>query len=321
MLLTEAIEALCIATRADGRSARTVESYHQKLAALLTFLGDVPVEMITVDDLRHYIADLMDRRILYAVHPSRKQVKGALSPFTVASNVRACRRLFNWLEEEGRIETSPMRRIRTPQPRRREPKGISRQNLLALLKSTGAGSVADLRDRAIILFLADTGCRVGGLCGLLVGDVDLDSRLAVLVEKGGKTRRAPFTRTTARALQEWLAVRPQDKGPALFVGLGNRAKDTVTPTGMARMLTRRAKQAGITGPVNPHSFRHAFARDFLLDGGDLGTLADLLGHTSVLVTKDFYGIFTIQELQEKHARHSPIAQIFQDRDEQKDRTS
>lgn len=60
-----------------------------------------------------------------------------------------------------------------------------------------------------------------------------------------------------------------------------------------------------------HSFRHAFARDFLMDGGDLGSLADLLGHSSVLVTKEFYGVFTMQELQEKHAQHSPVAQLFE----------
>ena len=315
MLLTEAIEALCIATRVNGRSARTVESYRQKLMPLLTFVGNVPVEMITVDDLQRYIADLMDPRTLYAGHPSHRQVEGTLSPFTVASHVRACRRLFNWLVEEDRIETSPMRRIRTPQPKRREPKGIIRQDFLALLETTEGGSLDDLRDRAIIFFLADTGCRVGGLCGLQVQDVNLGDRLAVLTEKGEKTRLVPFTKTTVQAIQDWLEVRPQDKGPALFVGLGNRAKDTLSRNGVETMLKRRAKRAGITGPVNPHAFRHGFARDFLLDGGDLGTLADLLGHTSVLVTKEFYGIFTIQELQVKHDRHSPVAQIFRDIEE------
>jgi len=73
------------------------------------------------------------------------------------------------------------------------------------------------------------------------------------------------------------------------------------------MLQRRAEQAGIEGAVNPHGFRHGFAKHYLLSGGDLGTLADILGHSSVEVTKTYYGIFTIQELQEKHRRHSPIA--------------
>ena len=73
------------------------------------------------------------------------------------------------------------------------------------------------------------------------------------------------------------------------------------------MLKRRAKQAGVKGHVNPHSFRHAFARDYILSGGDLATLSQLMGHSSILVTKKYYARFNVKELQEKHARHSPVA--------------
>jgi integrase/recombinase XerD len=75
------------------------------------------------------------------------------------------------------------------------------------------------------------------------------------------------------------------------------------------MLKRRAKEAGIEGPVNPHGFRHFFAREFLLSGGDLATLADLMGHSSVEVTRNSYAIFTERELK-KHRRYSPIVQVF-----------
>jgi len=75
---------------------------------------------------------------------------------------------------------------------------------------------------------------------------------------------------------------------------------------VARMLARRAKRAGIAGKVNPHSFRHAFARDFLMSGGDLGALSDLLGHADVLVTKEFYGVLTGEELRRKHEQYSPV---------------
>ena len=75
------------------------------------------------------------------------------------------------------------------------------------------------------------------------------------------------------------------------------------------MLRRLARKAGITGPVNPHSFRHGFAREYLLSGGDLATLADLLGHSDVQVTWQSYAIFRTSELQAKHDKHSPIAQM------------
>ena len=70
MRLSEAIEALCLATRVDGRTPRTVYSYQEKLSHLLAFLGDVPIEGITLNDLRRYVAFLRDARF---------------SPFTILS--------------------------------------------------------------------------------------------------------------------------------------------------------------------------------------------------------------------------------------------
>jgi integrase/recombinase XerC len=296
MLLSEAIEALCIATRADGRSPATVAAYREKLSYLADHLGcDTPVESITVHDLRAYIADLWDRD---------------LSEFTVAGRVRALKRLFNWLLGEGIISENPAHRIKTPKPKRGKPKGISLESVTALLATTEPGSVIDLRDRAIICLLYDSGCRVAGLCGLRIGDLDLANRRAVVREKRGKSRYVMFLPGTAEALKDWLDVRPDIGEDWLFIGLGSSSRGKLGTRGVGHMLRRRAKQAGIAGPVNPHSFRHAFAREFLLSGGDLGTLSDLMGHESVAITKEWYGIFTVGELQRKHDQHSPAARLF-----------
>ena len=309
MQLSEAIEGLKLATRANGRSPRTVADYENKLKPLLTLLGDVPVEEITVHDLRRYVVGLMDRSILYEHHHKRKPEAGHLSLFTVAGYVRALKRLFNWLVEEGIISSSPARRIKKPTPKRTVPKGISRDDLLALLKTTEAGHLIDIRDRAVILFLADTGCRVGGLCGLTLSTVNLDAEQAALTEKGGKTRFAFLSSHAVEAVRAWLDVRPDVDTDAFFLSTGRW--EALTTRGVSQMLNRRAQKAGIAGPVNPHSFRHAFARDFLMDGGDLSALADIMGHSSVQVTKEFYGVFTVQELQRKHAEHSPLVQIYE----------
>ena len=292
MTLTEAIRALIVATQANGRSPRTVAAYREKLGHLVTYLGDVAVESITVDDLRAFVADQM----------------GRLSPFTVASRVGAMKRLFNWLESEGRIEVNPGRRIKRPRPQRREPKAISLDDVRALLATAKGDTLADVRDRAMILFLFDTGCRAGGLCGLRLDDLHLEAGLALVYEKGGKSRFVMFTPQTGAALRAWLAVRPEG-GQSVFVGL--KRKTALTPSGVWQMLQRRAERAGVEGASNTHAFRHGFARFYLLDGGDLGTLADILGHSSVEVTKAYYGVFTFQELQEKHRRHSPIAKMFE----------
>jgi site-specific recombinase XerD len=309
MQLAEAIEVLLVATRADGRSQETIKGYRRKLRQFLAFFGDVVVEEITVNDVRRYIAHLWDRPTRWADHPKRKEQAGGLSPYSVAGHVRSIKRLFNFLESEGLIEVNPTRRIKTPDPKQREPKAIALQDFLALLTVTEGKSALDRRDRAIILLLADTGIRVGGLVGLRVQDVDLERGLVTVTEKGNKTRLVPFTKPTSEALQAWLEMHPQ-KGPWLFVSLGSRAKGALSSNGVAQMLRRRAEQAGIEGRVNPHSFRHALAREYLMDGGDLASLSDLLGHSSVEVTKQSYAVFSVAELQEKHARHSPVARLL-----------
>ena len=89
---------------------------------------------------------------------------------------------------------------------------------------------------------------------------------------------------------------------------------TAAPSALTEASSGEGKEAGKEGPANPHSLRHFFAREFLLSGGDLATLADLLGHSSAEVTKSSYAIFTEREMKEKHRRHSPVVQLFVESD-------
>lgn len=66
------------------------------------------------------------------------------------------------------------------------------------------------------------------------------------------------------------------------------------------------QKAGIRGRVNPHSFRHGFAREYIRAGGDIVTLARLLGHENITTTAAFYAVFSDDELQEFHGRYSPM---------------
>lgn len=283
MLLSEAIEALLTATIADGRSARTVEGYRSYLGYLLDFLGDRAVEEVSAHDLRAYAAYLRSRTERYTGHPQRVREEGALSPYTVAAYLRPVRRLFRWLEQEGLIDDNPAGKLKLSQPGRREPKAVSMEDFQKLLAATEGDDPTHRRDRALLLFLADTGCRVGGVAGLQVADVDLERGLARVTEKGDKTRLVPFSQFTRDALLAWLEVRPSE-GPWLFVNLGSRGQERLTADAIGEVLRRLKRRAGVKGPVNPHAFRHAFAREYLRAGGDLSTLADILGHSSVEVS-------------------------------------
>ncbi len=307
MLLSEAIDALCVATLADGRSERTARDYRQKLGALLAFLGDRDVSGITADELRRWLVSLRTRPARYVATPARPEIPGGLAAASVAGYVRAVKRLFGWLVEEEVTQSNPARRLKSPRVARGEPKAYHADDFPRLLAATAGDEPMQLRDRAILLFLADTGCRVAGLVGLRLGDVDLNGMTAKLTEKGSKARRAPFSEPTRAALLAWLAVRPAADHDRLWASLGSRGAGWLTEEGVRQVLRRLKKRAGVEGPVNPHSFRHGFAREYLLHGGDLATLADLLGHSDVTVTWQHYAIFRTAELAAKHSQHSPVA--------------
>ena len=298
MLLTQAVDLLCMATRANGLSERTEENYREKAQYLVHFLGDVEVESITVDDLRRWVVSLRD---------------SDLSPFTVRSYVRHVKRVFNFLEDEGRLEVNPAKGIKLSKAtKNKRTRAISDEDILALLEATEGDRNIDQRDKAIILLLADSGCRAGGVCGLRLEDLDLEQKEAFVVEKGEAGSYIMFTDVTAQAILDWLAVRPGGKGEWLFVSFGS--KNALSTNTLRQMLIRRGRKAGVTGPHNPHAFRHAFAINYLMNGGDLASLADILGHSDVEVTRRYYSRFTRRQLREKHARHSPIAQMFGNED-------
>lgn len=309
MKLTEAINALVTATRADGRSAVTIAGYRESLGHLVAFLGDREVESITLADLRTYAADLRDRHERFTDHPSRKKVAGGLSVFSIASRLRSVKRLFNWLTEEEILAENPAKRLKLPKLPQKEPKAISPAAFAQLLAATEGDSVVQRRDRALLLVLADTGCRVGGLAHLRVQDVDLDAQMALVTEKAEKTRPVYFMPITADALRRWLEVRQAaPEVDWLFVNLGpKQTYPQLTEDAVGEALRRLKKTSGVTEPVTPHRFRHAFAREYLRNGGDLATLSRLMGHSSVEVTARYYAVFTPSELKDFHAKFSPVA--------------
>ena len=285
----EAVEVFLVGIAGDV-SKSTQEWYGRCLESFVAFLGaDSDLSTVSVRDIRAYRAHLIDRD---------------MSIFSVHGRQRAVRRLFSWLTEEGLTERNialdvPLVRL-PPQP----PKALSDEDMFRLLERLPAESV---RDRAIILFLIDTGCRVGGLCSLTLGALDLPNQCAMVIEKGNRGRRVYFTDMTTEMLMLWRDVRPEVKTDALFV---TNVGKPLQPNGIRMILQRIGKRAGVTGRINAHSFRHAFARNFLRNGGNLAVLGRLLGHSpGSPVTARFYAVFDDRELQEFHERYSPLAGI------------
>jgi integrase/recombinase XerD len=139
--------------------------------------------------------------------------------------------------------------------------------------------------------------------GLTWRDLDMGRNMATVTEKGDKTRCVLYSETTRRALLRWRCL---GVGSGRWVFSSLKTGERLQTTSVNRILERLKAKSGAEGPCNPHSFRHAFARNYVLAGGDLASLSELLGHSDVSVTKSFYARFLVEELREKHAELSPV---------------
>ena len=270
-------------------SASTRRWYDQRLSLFCDFVGPVSVTDVTPATIRAYRAHLVDRELsVHYIHGCQ----------------RALRRLFSWLAREGMVGRNVAAEVPLIKLPAQAPKAISDDDVGRILARLPH---EDIRNRAIILLLIDTGCRVGGLVSLTMEAVNVPARYALVVEKGTKARRVYFTEMTAEAIALYKLVRPASESNALFV---SPRGEEITANAVRQMLERVGERAGVQGKVNPHSFRHAFARSFLKNGGNLAALGRILGHApGSQVTAQYYAVWDDRELQEYHERYSPLANV------------
>jgi site-specific recombinase XerD len=278
------------------RSQQTIIWYKKRLAPLRAITKNI--SSITLSDLQTAYATLANRKARWQNHPSgRAPEPGGLSPATLRGYVRAWRAFFNWLTDDGAIACSPARKLKLPQTPKQPPKAVTRSDMDLIVEAARQSSA---RDYAILCILADSACRVGGLCAITLDNLDLDRAQAIVVEKG-QTRFLLFSPRTVDAIRAYLAARPAVATRALFVG---RKSTALTPSGIHALLERLAGAAQVTGRHNPHAFRHGWARGALQAGADLGDVAQLLGHRQVQTTYEFYGRWSTDELHTLHDRYT-----------------
>ncbi|MGA2666751.1 MAG: tyrosine-type recombinase/integrase [Patescibacteria group bacterium] len=176
-----------------------------------------------------------------------------------------------------------------------------------LLSMPDLTTIQGVRDRAIIELFFSTGLRISELCHLKIEDINLDKSEFSVVGKGQKVRVVFLDQEAKNAIHNYL-IRRNDKNKFLFISYGhtnqpdiNITKDeiSITPRSVQRMIRKYAKMAGLTKKVTAHTLRHSFATDLLINGADIRSVQQLLGHSSITTTQ-IYTHVTDQHLAEVH---------------------
>ena len=261
---TDYAKMFIAAKRIEGCSERTLNYYETTIKTMVEKLSK-KVNSIETEDLRNYLSEY--------------QAKNNCNKVTIDNVRRILSSFFAWLEDEDYIMKSPVRRIHKVKATQTVKETYTDEELEEM-----RDACVEIRDLAMVDFLASTGVRVGELVNLDRIDVDMQERSCVVLGKGGKEREVYFDARTKIHLQNYLNSRT-DNNSALFVSL-LRPYDRLKISGIEIRLRELGKRINIK-KIHPHKFRRTMATKAIDKGMPIEQVQVLLGHRKIDTTLQY----------------------------------
>lgn len=282
----------------QNRSQKTIRNYDHYLTRLEDYAGEINIKDID---------DELVRKWRLWLNRLGTNTSDELQKNTLNYHLIALRSFLKWCSKRN-IEALPPEKIELAKVSRKEVTFLSKEELNNLFAQPDLSKLAGKRDRAILELLFSSGLRVSELVGLNKEHINLKRKEFTVRGKGQKDRPIFISDEAAKWLQEYIESR-NDTIPALFLN-HTRATQKADRTGNYQRLTARSVQrmvakyallAGITKHVSPHTLRHSFATDLLMNGADLRSVQSLLGHSNIATTQ-IYTHVTDPHLKEVHKK-------------------
>lgn len=280
-----------------GRSQRTAENYHLYLERLVEFAGDITIDKVTPELIRKY-------RLWLNRYVNEQNTE--LSAITQNYHLIALRNFLKYCSKRD-INTTSSEKIELPRVRRRQVGFLTTDETERLINAVDVSTTTGLRDRAIVELLFSSGLRVSELTNLNRDHINLKRAEFTVRGKGQKDRPVFISPEAAEWLAKYLETRTDSAVPLFIRYSGFKTGDDkgesfrLTPRSVQRMIQRLAKLAGITKHVSPHTLRHSFATDLLINGADLRSVQSMLGHSNISTTQ-VYTHITDPQLKEIHKK-------------------
>lgn len=288
-----------------GRSKKTVTNYQLYLERFY----EITQEILNKDEVR---PEEITREVLrkYRLKLNRygsDNGEDDLKTITQAYHLIALRGFMKYLARRE-IKSLDPSLIELPHVVRKQVTFLHYDEVEDMLEEIDLSNESGLRDRAIIELLYSGGLRVSELVGLNRDSINLERREFMVRGKGSKDRPIFISQSAADRVQDYLDART-DSLPALFLN-NSRHLQAVDQSGNYRRMTARsverivekyARLAGITKHVSPHTLRHSFATDLLMNGADLRSVQSMLGHADISTTQ-IYTHVTDAHLKEVHEK-------------------
>jgi site-specific recombinase XerD len=280
-----------------GRSAKTAENYRLYLERFVEFTEDIKVEDITSEVIRKYRLWL---------NRYKNNADGELATITQSYHLIALRGFLGYLSRRD-IPTLAPNKIVLPKVSRKQVTFLHYDEVERLISGIDISSEAGLRDRAIVELLFSSGLRVSELINLNRDHVNTKRREFMVRGKGQKDRPVFISEAAAGWVDHYLDIRDDTLAP-LFISYSKNVEPNttgdyrrLTARSVQRMVSKYARLAGITKHVSPHTMRHSFATDLLMNGADIRSVQSMLGHSSISTTQ-VYTHVTDEHLREVYEK-------------------
>jgi len=233
----------------------------------------------------------------------------SLSLNTKRNYMKAIRSFFKYAHKH-KLTTVSSELIELPKTEKKEIDFLNKEEIINIISEINSENIIGKRDKAIIALIFASGVRVSELCSINKDKINLRQKQFAVMGKGQKLRICYFNEFALKAVKNYLIER-NDNIPALFINYPrNKSTDVTEPEkrrlsrkSVAEMIRKYALKAGILKRVVPHTLRHSFATHFLIQGADLRTVQELLGHSSVTSTQ-IYTHVTNERLKEQYDKYN-----------------
>ena len=308
--LNDLIEYYEVCNRAEGKSPKTISWYSANLRRLRSYVKSrhLPDTLDNIDTklLREYVLYLM-KRTRYDGHPFTPAKIELLSSATIHGHVRTLRAFFNWLVREGLAQNNAAKDLKPPKVIRKVVSTLSDEEIGAILNAFST-SPSDAKNQTLFMLLLDTGLRIGELVNLKMDDVHMDEGYLKVVGKGKKERIVPIGNNAQKALQRYLfRFRPKPINPVINNVFLSASSKPLTENSIKLMFTRLAKRSGVCR-LHAHLCRHTFATRFLINGGDVFSLQQILGHSTLEMVRHYVNLAS-SHITIQHQKYSPLDRL------------
>lgn len=265
----------------QNRSQKTIQNYHHYLMRLSDYAGDIKVSDIDTEMIRKW--RLWLNRL-------GTNTSDELSKTTQNYHLIALRSFLRYCAKRE-ITAMSADKIELARTKRPQVTFLTEEELVRLFEQPKVETVNGLRDRAILELLFSSGLRVSELVALDRDHINLGRREFMVRGKGQKDRPIFISQNSADWIKAYLDER-QDNTKPLFIRYSGQKKidltgnfHRLTARSIQRMTARYARLAGITKHVSPHTLRHSYATDLLMNGADLRSVQAMLGHSNIATTQ------------------------------------